>query len=324
MKGEQPATNESPSVMFVVVNWNQRQLTLDCLASLRHQHYGNFAVVLVDNGSRDGSLLAVHEAFPEVTVLENGYNLGIAAANNVGIRYAMEANSDYIFLLNNDTVVDPEMLERLVAVAESDPRIGVTGPTMFYYDEPEMIWCGGNSIDWGTGNTSRLRSGQHVSSFGDVTLFHVDFITSCAVCIKRRVFETTGLMDERYFIYYDETDWFARASAMGWLTVYVPRARMWHKVSATMGESSPTTDYYMVRNKFLFLAKNLSGVPKLVALVRAGLHTSLAIVAYSVKNQGGKRLGNRNAKLLGMRDAVLYRWGPMGSDVARICSPATT
>jgi len=310
-----------PSVMFVVVNWNQRQLTLDCLASLRQQKYSDFRVVLVDNGSQDRSVSAVREAFPEVVVLENGSNLGIAAANNVGIRHALESGSDYVFLLNNDTVVDPEMLTHLVTVAESEPNIGMTGPTMLYFDDPEIIWCAGNCIDWKTGDTVRLRENTHLNSVADTACHDVDFITSCAVCIKSTVFGTIGLMDERYFIYYDEADWFARASPAGWRSVYVPKAKMWHKVSATMGESSPTTDYYMIRNQFLFLAKNLPGLQKITALVRAGFRTSLAIVAYTLKSHDGARLCNRNARLLGMRDAVLGRWGKMGPDVATMCYP---
>src|SRR5205823_1680317 len=121
------------------------------------------------------------------------------------------------------------------------------------------IWCAGNIIDWGTGSTARLRADTPVSSVARLACQDVDFITSCAVCIKRGVFDDVGLMDERYFIYYDETDWFARASEAGWRAVYVPSARMWHKVSSTMGVASPLTDYYMSRNRYLFLSKNLAG-----------------------------------------------------------------
>jgi GT2 family glycosyltransferase len=321
MTGGQTPGVVSPSVVFVVVNWNQRQLTLDCLASLQQQNYRNFAIALVDNGSTDDSVSAVRAAFPDVAVFENGSNLGIAAANNVGIRYALEAKADYVFLLNNDTVVDPEMLGHLVEVAESDPRIGMTGPTMLYFDQPEIIWCAGNSIDWRDGSTARLRAGDHRNSLDTSSVYAVDFITSCAVCIKSSVLEAVGLMDERYFIYYDETDWFARASAQGWKAVYVPRAMMWHKVSATMGESSPTTDYYMSRNRFLFLAKNLSGLHRPLALTRAALRTGLTIAAYSIKNQQRRRLANRNAKLAGLQDALRNRWGPMRAEVARMCTP---
>jgi GT2 family glycosyltransferase len=305
-----------PGVTFVVVNWNQRQLTLDCLASLQQQDYQNFAVVLLDNGSKDGSVAAIREAYPDVTVLENGRNLGIAAANNRGIQHALACGADYVFLLNNDTAVDPHMLSQLLAVAESEPNIGMTAPTMLYFDRPEFIWCGGNEIDWRTGATTRLRADMHISATRELHSEDIDFITSCAVCIKKAVFDGVGPIDERYFIYYEETDFFIRARSNGWRCVYVPSAMMWHKVSATMGLDSPRSDYYMVRNKYLFLAKQLTGRHRMMAMIRAFLYDARAVAAYSVKSWEGARLKNRDAKLLGLRDAVLGRWGPMGPDVA--------
>lgn len=307
--------DSQPSVTFVMVNWNQPQLTLESLDSLTKLNYSNFSVVLVDNGSNDDSVMQIKEAFPQVIVFENGANLGIAAANNVGIRYALETGADYVFLLNNDTAIDPDMLTHLVAVAESKPDIGMTGPTMFYFNQPDVIWCAGSQIDWTSGKSILLNGGEPFSAVNSSACQDVDFITSCAVCIKRAVFEQIGLMDERYFIYYDETDWFARATAAGWRSVYVPWAKMWHKVSATMGESSPTTDYYMIRNSFLFLSKNLTGLQRIVALTKAGFYNVRAIAAYTIKSQNGMRLNNRDAKFLAMRDALLSRWGPMSAKV---------
>lgn len=301
----------TPRVTFVVVNWNQCQLTLDCLASLYQQKYPNFDIILVDNGSSDDSVLSVRATFPNVTIIENGKNLGIATANNVGIRHALSRESEYIFLLNNDTTVDPEMLNLLVAAAESNDSIGASGPTMLYHSDPEVIWCSGNRVDWRTGSTFRLRENEPLDSVEGSPIVDVDFITSCAVCIKRDVFRTVGLMDDRYFIYYDEADFFARSAALGWRTVYVPSALMWHKVSATMGETSPGTEYYMTRNRILFISKNLSSYLRFRALAWIALRTVLAIAAYSVKSHNGRRTRNRNAKLRGLCDAVMGRWGAM-------------
>jgi hypothetical protein len=303
-----------PSVTFVILNWNQAQMTIECLESLYAQEHTTFRVVLVDNGSTDNSVARVAAEFPDVIQIENGANLGYTVANNVGISRALELGSDYIFLLNNDTVVDAHMLSQLVAVAESDARIGVVGPTMLYFDQPEVIWCAGNSIDWSNGETYRMQDGSHVSAIEKDLPRDVDFITSCAISIKRAVFDDVGFMDERFFIYYDETDWFVRLRAAGWRAVYVPQARMWHKVSATMGESSPRTDYYMIRNKFLFLAKNLKGTERAMALLRLGMRNSKDVAAYTFKSHGGKRTKNRNAKLLAMIDAARGHWGKIRPD----------
>lgn len=323
MKGSWQPTIQ-PHVTFVILNWNQAEMTIDCLESLYVQDYPNYQVIVVDNGSVDGSCRRIANQFPQVILIVNGANVGYSVGNNIGIRRALQSGTDYVFLLNNDTVIDRDMLSHLVDVAESDPSIGITGPTMLYFDQPEIIWCAGNSIDWKTGETFRLKDGLHISTVYNNPCQDIEFITSCAICIKQAVFDEIGLMDERFFIYYDETDWFARAHNAGWRSVYVPWAKMWHRVSATTGGGSPRTDYYMIRNQFLFLAKNLKGFKRMSAICRASLRNSRAIVAYTLKSHGGARLRNRNAKLLAMRDAILGRWGEIRPEAEALLYPTSS
>jgi len=314
--------NTHPTVAIVILTWNQRDLTLDCLASLAELDYpaGRLQIIVVDNGSVDGTAQAIREHYPSVTVLENGENLGFAEGNNVGMRYALEGDAEYIMLLNNDTAVHPSMLNELLVVIEPDPTVGIVGPKMLYFDHPQVIWCAGNQIDWRAGETIRLQAEQSDNSLGE-QLREVDFITACAICLRRQVIEQIGLLDPRFFIYYEETDWCMRAQAAGWRILYVPRARLWHKVSAAMGPTSPATDYYMNRNVLLFLAKNQRGLPRWRSLVLAAARNLLAIAAYTAKPHGGQRQPNRNARLLALRDAVLGRWGKMGPDVTALCYP---
>jgi hypothetical protein len=304
-----------PRVTFVILNWNEADLTIDCLKSLYAQYYSNIAIIVVDNGSMDDSCHRIKAQFPGVILIENGENVGYSKGNNIGIKQALINGADYVFLINNDTVVDKDMLNHLVEVSESDPDVGITGPTMLYFDEPDVIWCAGNHIDWRTGNTIRISDAEHITKVEGSPPRHVDFITSCAVCIKRAVFDEIGLIDERFFIYYDETDWFTRARSAGWCAIYVPQAKMWHKVSASMGESSPRTDYYMVRNRFLFLANNLRGIARISSVFQAGLLNSRDVLTYTLNSHAGARVKNRNAKLLGMLDAIQGKWGKMSSDV---------
>lgn len=311
-----------PPATFVVVNWNQRDLTLACLSSLRAQRYPAFDVVLVDNGSADGSVEAVRAAFPEVHVAPQAANLGIAAANNVGIRHALAGGAAYVFLLNNDTVVDPDMLSQLVAHAESDPRIGVTGPTMLYHDRPDVIWCTGNRIVPHDAGTVLLRNGAPAATVAGLPPEPVDYIATCAACIKRAVFDDVGLMDERYFIYYDETDWFARAAAQGWRFHYVPPARMWHKVSASMPLASPGTTYYMTRNRYLFIRQSAHGPRRLRLLAVALAQDLRTLAAQTLHPRHRPRRAARTARALALRDAALGRYGQMGEDVAKVCYPA--
>jgi GT2 family glycosyltransferase len=311
-----------PSVVVIVLTWNQRDLTLDCLASLAEMDYPQDAlqVIVVDNGSRDGTPAAIRERFPAVTVLENGDNMGFAEGNNVGIRHALQGSSEYIMLLNNDTEVDRLMLRELLAVMQARPEAGIVGPKMLYFEPSDLIWCAGNRINWRTGDTIRLRAEQPDKE-ADGKPQQVDFITACAICLRREVIEQVGFLDPRFFIYYEETDWCVRAKNRGWHILYVPAARLWHKVSAAMGATSPATDYYMNRNMLLFLAKNRSGLGRVGSMAWAAGRNLLAVAAYTAKPHGGRRIPNRDARLLALRDAVLSRWGKMGPDVARVCYP---
>jgi len=311
-----------PQVAIIILTWNQRDVTLECLASIEELGYPaeRLHIIVVDNGSADGTSQAIRQRYPSVTVISNGENLGFAEGNNVGIRHALQGAPDYVMLLNNDTVLDPPMLNELLAVAESAPTIGIVGPKMLYFDRPDVIWCAGNRIDWRTGETTRLHAEQHDPG-SDEEPREVDFITACAICLRREVIEAIGLLDPRFFIYYEETDWCRRAHAAGWRILYVPRARLWHKVSAAMGVASPATEYYMTRNMLLFLTKHRRGLKRWCSLALAIGRNLRAIAAYSAKPHGGQRLPNRDVRLLALRDAMLGRWGKMGPDVAAICYP---
>jgi len=309
-----------PLVDVILLNWNQQQLTVDCLKSLRAVNYPNTRLLLVDNGSTDDSVAHIRQHFPEVIVLENKQNLGYTEANNVGIRYALQGTAPYIMLLNNDTIVDPDMIGYLIAVAESHPSYGIVTPKIYYYDDPKRIWCAGADVDMERGSTTRLRA-EELDEEDETEPYEVGFASGCAMCLKREVIEQIGLMDPRFFIYYDETDWCVRAHFSGWKVLYVPQARIWHKVSAAMGTTSPATDYYMNRNVLLFLAKNQQGWQRAITLLRVGGRSLVTILAFTVKSHKGQRLRNRNARVLALRDSIISRWGKMGDDVAKVCYP---
>jgi GT2 family glycosyltransferase len=223
-------------------------------------------------------------------------------------------------LLNNDTMVDPQLLRVLVALAGANPDVGIVTPVIYYYDEPQRIWCAGAGIDWRAGSVSHRRAGQ-IDQHQDSAPQDVDFASGCALCFKRAVIEQIGLIDPRFFIYYDETDWCVRARRAGWRILLAPDGRVWHRISAAMGTTSPATDYYMNRNVVLFVAKNRRGPARLVLVARVWLRNLLTVAAYTVKPHGGRRIPNRNARLLAARDALLGRWGEMGPDVAAVCYP---
>lgn len=241
-------------VVAVIPNWNGKDDTLECLQSLTQQNYQNLEVVVVDNGSRDGSVEAIREEYPEVTLICNQENLGTAVAENQGMTYALENGADHIAILNNDTIFDPNMFRELVGAVEADEHVAVAGPKMYYYDEPDVIWAAGGYIDFTEVVGGPRGHGQRDRGQYDVVA-DVDFIPSCAVVARTSAVREVGLLDPEYFAYFDDPDWCWRMRHHGYLVRYVPTARMWHKVSRTAGRYSPQGCYALGVNAVVFMKK---------------------------------------------------------------------
>jgi GT2 family glycosyltransferase len=268
-----------PQVTIIVLNWNGLADTLECLASLARLNYPAYEVVVVDNGSTDKSVEAIRARFPQVTLIENGENLGYAEGNNRGVEYALQAGADYIFVLNNDTVLCQDILSRLVVAAEANPRVGAVGPKIYYHEQPRRIWFAGGMIDWQRGLTVNLGADED-----DVSQFEkarsVDFLAGCALLIKRETWEGVGSFDSRFFMYWEETDWCTRAQRAGYELLFVPQAKMWHKISPADQSTSPHILYYMTRNRLLFLHKNLSFPHKAIVLAKCSWSVCRTIASF--------------------------------------------
>jgi hypothetical protein len=304
-------SNAWPVVHFSILNWNQKDLTIDCLQSLAQLDYPNYEVVVVDNGSREGEAAAIRSSFPDVTVLENKTNLGFAEGNNVGIRHALEDDADYVFLLNNDTTVDPQMLKHLIGVAESDEQIGIVGPKIKYFSEPETIWSAGGILDAQRMpimlGLDEVDGGQHDE------LREVDWVTGCALLIKASLIEKIGLIDSRFFIYYEENDWCRRAREAGHRVIYVPEACMWHKIQPRHQALSPRYVYLMTRNRLLFLRKAGARFPSILfTIATENLKT---VLAWSVRKQHKDKRSMRLPVLRGVRDYLIGAFGAPPSDL---------
>jgi len=262
----------SKKAYIIVLNWNGKEDTLDCLASLRNTNYDDYKIVLVDNGSEDDSVRTVRENFPEVEVVETGKNLGFAGGNNVGIAYAMKAGADYVFLINNDTTVHPDYLKELVEAAEADPKIGAAGSKIYYYSEPSVLWFAGGRVNW-------LRNkGEHIGlNEKDEGQYdqqrEVGYLTGCALLIKREVIEKVGVLADDYFLYYEDTDFCLRVQNAGYKTVYVPKSKIYHKVSRSTKPGSSSYVYYHVRNGLVNARRNGSPAVKVaIYLYALGLY----------------------------------------------------
>ncbi|MBZ0282988.1 MAG: glycosyltransferase family 2 protein [Anaerolineae bacterium] len=248
-----------PLVSIIVLNYNGREDTLACLRSLEHLTYRNANVIVVDNASSDGSEAAIRAAHPALTFIQTGANLGFTGGNNVGIRHALENGADYVLLLNNDTIVAPDFISVMVEVMEQNPDIGVVGPMIYYFSAPETIWSAGGKIDWTRGLTSMVGVNEEDKSQYGLSPRQTDFVTGCALMAKRAVWEKAGLLDDKFFMYYEETEWCVRATRAGYKIMLIPAAMIWHKISLEARATSPRTYYYMTRNRLLFLHRTRAG-----------------------------------------------------------------
>jgi GT2 family glycosyltransferase len=194
--------------------------------------------------------------FNQLNLIKNNKNHGFPGGNNIGIKFAFKFfNPDYVLLLNNDTIVEENFLLELVKNRENRNEIGILGPKIYFYDEPNTIWSAGCKISW---KLSRgIQIGCNEPDHGQYDeVKEVEYVSGSFFLIKSEVIRKIGLMDEKYFLYFEESDWTLRANQAGYKSLYVPTAKVWHKVSRSGGGiSKPVGLYYITRNRWIFMKK---------------------------------------------------------------------
>ncbi len=276
------------NIAIVLVNWNGKKDTLACLASFQSlvTRHSSLVTIVVDNGSTDNSVEVIRRKFPDVEVIETGKNLGFTGGNNIGIRRALEDGADFVWLLNNDTVVDKNALTVLID-AFRDSRVGIAGSKIYFapghefhkvrYQKPEqgkVIWYAGGLIDWQNMYASHrgvdeVDKGQYDKT--EETLF----VTGCSMMVKREVFEKIGVLDENFFAYLEDLDFCFRAKAKRFQLFYVPSSIVWHKNASSSGVGSALHEYYMTRNR-LIVGMRYAPVRTKFALIREGIRFILS------------------------------------------------
>lgn len=329
---------KAPRIDVIVLNWNGRDDTLECLASMSRLDYPSYRVVVVDNGSADGSVAAIREQHPGVVILETGTNLGYAGGNNVGIKWSLSHGADAILLLNNDTVVAPDLLSALTRAARKLPEGSVIGAAICFFDRPNLLWFGG--AHWVPEEVGfRITGRRQDASVLPEQPAETDYATGCALFAPASTFRAVGLLDEDFFLTYEETDWCYRARALGFRSYVEREARLWHKVSASFGGiGSPLVRYFLVRNRLRWGKRHLP-LAQSWLLHRESLRILWGAIAVPFDWRGaaglsprrwlwavatwGRALGRnfrepgRRAELLGLRDYYLGRFGDSPSEVRR-------
>ncbi len=240
---------------IIILNWNGLNDTIQCVESCRKLEFPSFRIVVVDNGSDDGSEVTLKKQFPWLDVLQTGKNIGYAGGNNIGIKYALEQKADYIWLLNNDTVVDPMALAELINVAETDPSIGMTGSKILSYMDPSRLYYAGGWIDVDLGDSGHFGYGETDDHrYDDVV--DTGYITGCSLLVRSSVLDLIGYMDVDYFLYFEESEWCVKAKRHGFRLGYVPKSIVYHKESVSTRKISGAYTYYMTRNRLYFMSRN--------------------------------------------------------------------
>lgn len=270
-------------VALVIVNWNGIDDTRRCLVSIHEMRIdkAELEIIVVDNGSSDDSVARIAKEFPEVRILALDTNLGFTGGNNTGIRYAMLHGADYVWLLNNDTIVHKNALS-IIGVFE-DPKVGIAGSKIFFAagheyhkkryradQKGKVFWYAGGLVDWDNMYASH-RGVDEVDVGQYETEVETVFITGCAMMIRRSVIEKIGVLDDKYYLYLEDLDYCLRARAVGFFLRYYPRSIVWHvNAGSTGGAGNPLHDYYITRNRLL-VGLRFAPMRTKFALIREGL-----------------------------------------------------
>jgi len=255
-----------PKVAIILLNLNGYEDTRDCLTSLQALRYSDFEVMVVDNGSSDDSAARLKREFPGITLLVSKENTGFTGGNNLAIEQALTNGATYVLLLNNDTRVDPQFVTELVQTGESDLSIGILGPKIFYASEPQRIWYAGGKVRFARGSCDQAGKDTFEEDGKFSRTEDTGFVTGCAMMVKAAVFRKTGLLDTRLFMYWEDNDFCVRARRDGFRCVFVPSARVWHKVSRTSAANSAFTLFLSTRNQLIWIARYVPFPLKPVAL----------------------------------------------------------
>jgi len=240
---------------IISVNFNQPEVTIDFLKSIQlHANLSATEVILVDNGSREDHEQSFLSVFPELIYIRSDQNLGFAGGNNIGIR---KASGDYLLLLNNDTEITPGLIETLSAELESRPDIGLISPLLLYFDAPEVVqYAGFSEMNYLTCRNRVIGGMEQNTGQYDQQSRETAFCHGAAMMCRTADLESVGLMEEQYFLYYEELDWcekFKRAGKKIWFT---GKAKVYHKESMSVGKESIIKTYFMTRNRMLFIRRN--------------------------------------------------------------------
>ena len=245
----------SARVSVIVLNWNAAKLTLSCIEELKKSDYGSVEIIVVDNGSTDGSPELITSSFPDVTLICNPVNVGFAEGSNQGIRHALKNGAAYVLLLNNDTIVDKRMISRLVETAAAHQSRAAVSPKMYDGFDPSRIWFVYGKTNLWTGIFSNPAYNSPATTAFDPVV-PMEYASGCCILVPAEMMRAVGEFDSRYFAYCEDVEWSIRARRAGFGLLCDTRAELWHYIASTGGKNPSRMRYHMTRNHLWTMRKH--------------------------------------------------------------------
>jgi GT2 family glycosyltransferase len=244
------------SVSIITINFNQPEATCQLLRSIKEYYDNNVEIILVDNASDENYESEFKQVIPDLVIIRSEVNLGFAGGNNLGISFA---KGDFIFLLNNDTEIVKGCIETLITELKNDDKIGLLSPLILYDDDRSIIqYAGYTPLNYLTARNSQIgQFEKNIGQFDGITQ-ETGFCHGAAVICRREFLDKAGLMDENYFLYYEELDWCEKFKRIGKTINFTGKTQIYHKESISVGKESAIKTYFMTRNRMLFIRKNTS------------------------------------------------------------------
>ena len=276
---------KEPKIAIIIINWNTYQLTFNCLKSLEACTYKNKTFFFVDNGSTDDSGDKIALEFPDINYIQNEINEGFTGANNIALKVILKQNFDYVLLLNNDTEVKPNFLTRLEASMNFDENLAATQPLILDFPNKNTIWNAGGSFNSFFGLSKTRFKGMIYKPKLKIDT-STEWISGCCILVKIAVIHEVGLLDNRFFAYFEDVDWSIRMTNLGYKLGVVPKSIIYHHSSGSSkknntsneGNLSPYAHYLNVRNHIYLIKKHTFFFNSIGSLI----YQILKITSYSI------------------------------------------
>lgn len=249
--------NTEPLVYIIILNYNGYTDTINCVENIKNINYKNYKIVIIDNASTDESITILKNKFRDCYIIQSDINNGYAGGNNLGIKFAINNNSDYICILNNDVLVDKNFLRILIEYYLNNTNIGMIGPMILDYYDQKVVQSTGAMVNLYKGNINIINKNEKLNNI-EKKIINCDYVGGACILIKTKVISEIGLIPEEYFLFFEETEWCIKAKKLGYKIICNCNSKVMHKGSSSINKVTGLSEYYMARNRILFEKRNAS------------------------------------------------------------------